>query len=227
MEELEKILNYNFKNKELLKEALTHPSLSINKKIKNYERLEFLGDSILSMVIIEYLYKKYKNEKEGQLSKRKSYLVSKDILSNIARNMNIGKYIIMTKGEEKTGGRDNKNNLENVMEAIIGAIYLDSNIDTVRKFILNIWEPIDKEEKTPHNDPKTKLQEWSQKIYKQTPEYKLIKEEETIDNRKIFYIKLTLPNGINLKDSGYNIKEIEEKLAQNMLKTIETKHFDL
>lgn len=227
MEELEKILNYNFKNKELLKEALTHPSLSINKKIKNYERLEFLGDSILSMVIIEYLYKKYKNEKEGQLSKRKSYLVSKDILSNIARNMNIGKYIIMTKGEEKTGGRDNKNNLENVMEAIIGAIYLDSNIDTVRKFILNIWEPIDKEEKIPHNDPKTKLQEWSQKIYKQTPEYKLIKEEETIDNRKIFYIKLTLPNGINLKDSGYNIKEIEEKLAQNMLKTIETKHFDL
>lgn len=227
MEELEKILNYNFKNKELLKEALTHPSLSINKKIKNYERLEFLGDSILSMVIIEYLYKKYKNEKEGQLSKRKSYLVSKDILSNIARNMNIGKYIIMTKGEEKSGGRDNKNNLENVMEAIIGAIYLDSNIDTVRKFILNIWKPIDNEEKTPHNDPKTKLQEWSQKIYKQTPEYKLIKEEETVDNRKIFYIKLTLPNGINLKDSGYNIKEIEEKLAQNMLKTIETKHFDL
>ena len=227
MEELEKILNYNFKNKELLKEALTHPSLSVNKKIKNYERLEFLGDSILSMVIIEYLYKKYKNEKEGQLSKRKSYLVSKDILSNIARNMNIGKYIIMTKGEEKSGGRDNKNNLENVMEAIIGAIYLDSNIYTVRKFILNIWEPIDKEEKTPHNDPKTKLQEWSQKIYKQTPEYKLIKEEETADNRKIFYIKLTLPNGINLKDSGYNIKEIEEKLAQNMLKTIENKCFDL
>lgn len=227
MEELEKILNYNFKNKELLKEALTHPSLSVNKKIKNYERLEFLGDSILSMVIIEYLYKKYKNEKEGQLSKRKSYLVSKDILSNIARNMNIGKYIIMTKGEEKSGGRDNKNNLENVMEAIIGAIYLDSNIYTVRKFILNIWEPIDKEEKTPHNDPKTKLQEWSQKIYKQTPEYKLIKEEETADNRKIFYIKLTLPNGINLKDSGYNIKEIEEKLAQNMLKTIEKKCFDL
>lgn len=227
MEELEKILNYNFKNKELLKEALTHPSLSVNKKIKNYERLEFLGDSILSMVIIEYLYKKYKNEKEGQLSKRKSYLVSKDILSNIARNMNIGKYIIMTKGEEKSGGRENKNNLENVMEAIIGAIYLDSNIYTVRKFILNIWEPIDKEEKTPHNDPKTKLQEWSQKIYKQTPEYKLIKEEETADNKKIFYIKLTLPNGVNLKDSGYNIKEIEEKLAQNMLKTIETKCFDL
>ena len=227
MEELEKILNYNFKNKELLKEALTHPSLSVNKKIKNYERLEFLGDSILSMVIIEYLYKKYKNEKEGQLSKRKSYLVSKDILSNIARNMNIGKYIIMTKGEEKSGGRDNKNNLENVMEAIIGAIYLDSNIYTVRKFILNIWEPIDKEEKTPHNDPKTKLQEWSQKIYKQTPEYKLIKEEEKADNRNIFYIKLTLPNGINLKDSGYNIKEIEEKLAQNMLKTIEKKYFDL
>ena len=227
MEELEKILNYNFKNKELLKEALTHPSLSINKKIKNYERLEFLGDSILSMIIIEYLYKKYQNEKEGQLSKRKSYLVSKDRLSNIARSMNIGKYIIMTKGEEKTGGRDNKNNLENVMEAIIGAIYLDSNINTIRNFILNIWKPIDNEEKMPYNDPKTKLQEWSQKIYKQTPEYKLIKEEDTADNRKIFFVKLTLPNGVNLKDSGYNIKEIEEKLAQDMLKMIDTKHFSL
>lgn len=225
MEELENILNYNFKNKELLQEALSHPSLSVNKKIKNYERLEFLGDSVLSMIIIEYLYKKYTNEKEGQLSKRKSYLVSKEILYEIAKSKNIGDFIIMTKGEEKSGGRDNINNLENVMEAVIGAIYLDSDIETIRNFILNIWIPIDNREKLPHNDPKTKLQEWTQKIYKQTPEYKLIKEEE-IDNKRLFYIKLTIPNGVNLKDSGYNIKKIEEKLAVDMLKMIETGDFN-
>lgn len=225
MEELENILNYNFKNKELLQEALSHPSLSVNKKIKNYERLEFLGDSVLSMIIIEYLYKKYTNEKEGQLSKRKSYLVSKEILYEIAKSKNVGDFIIMTKGEEKSGGRDNINNLENVMEAVIGAIYLDSDIETIRNFILNIWIPIDNREKLPHNDPKTKLQEWTQKIYKQTPEYKLIKEEE-IDNKRLFYIKLTIPNGVNLKDSGYNIKKIEEKLAVDMLKMIETGDFN-
>ena len=220
MEELENILNYKFKNKMLLKEALTHPSMSFKNKHFNYERMEFFGDSILSMVIIEYLYNKYNNEKEGQLSKRKAYLVSKETLSNIANSMNIGKFIIMTKGEENCGGRTNINNLENVMEAIIAAIYLDClDINVVRDFILKIWKPIDIKEKIPHNDPKSKLQEWTQKYYKILPEYKIIKKEN-VDGIDYFYVKLSIPNGMNLKDSGTNLKRIEENLAKNMLNMI-------
>ena len=220
MEELENILNYKFKNKMLLKEALTHPSMSFKNKHFNYERMEFFGDSILSMVIIEYLYNRYSNEKEGQLSKRKAYLVSKETLSNIANSMNIGKFIIMTKGEENCGGRTNINNLENVMEAIIAAIYLDClDINVVRDFILKIWKPIDIKEKIPHNDPKSKLQEWTQKYYKILPEYKIIKKEN-VDGIDYFYVKLSIPNGMNLKDSGTNLKKIEENLARNMLNMI-------
>ena len=217
MEELESIINYTFKNKMLLKEALTHPSMSFKNNHFNYERLEFFGDSILSMIIIEYLYNKYKDEKEGQLSKRKAYLVSKETLYNIAISLNIGKFIIMTKGEENCGGRANINNLENVMEAIIAAIYLDClDIDIVRNFILKIWVPIDIKEKIPHNDPKSKLQEWTQKYYKTLPEYSIIKKE-VVDGIECFYVKLSIPNGMNLKDSGTNIKRIEENLAKNML----------
>ena len=157
--ELEIKLNYTFKDKKLLKEALTHPSMSYKGKHFNYERLEFLGDSILSMVIIEYLFKKHTDETEGELSKRKSFLVSKDVLYKIAKNLEIGKFIIMTAGQENCGGRENVNNLENVVEAIIGAMYLDANIEAVKNFILNTWVKFDEEKTKAPKDPKSELQE--------------------------------------------------------------------
>ena len=224
-EELEKILNYNFKNKELLKEALTHPSVSCNNsktKRFNYERLEFLGDSILSMIINEYLFRKHKNETEGELSKRKAFLVSKNTLYKISKQMKFNDFIILSRGEEQCGGRENISNLENIVESIIGAIYLDSDFDTIKQFILNIWSKIDENEKKPPKDPKTELQEWTQGRYKVLPEYKLL-NTTIVNNKKIFTISLTVPKYQSMELVGDNIKKVEENLANEMLQIIKHK----
>ncbi len=218
--ELEDKINYNFKNKQLLTEALTHPSLSFDKKKKrfNYERLEFLGDSILSFVIIEYLFKKHPNETEGELSKRKAFLVGKNTLYEIAKKLNLGKFMILSFGEESCGGRENINNLENLVESIIGAIYLDSNFETVKNFILNFWVKLDEEKLRPPEDPKTELQNWSQKYFKKLPNY-IIKD---IGDNKLpcFLVKLEVCNYNPIELTGHSIKEVEERLAKKMLEII-------
>lgn len=222
-DELEKKLNYTFKDKKLLEEALTHPSMSYNKKHFNYEKLEFLGDSILSMVIIEYLFKKHTNETEGELSKRKAFLVSKDVLYQIAKNIELGKFIIMTAGQEQCGGRSNINNLENVVEAIIGAMYLDANLEVVKNFILNTWVKFDEEKIKAPKDPKSELQEIIQKKFKVLPEYKLLRTETIDDNRQVFYMLLSVPEYGCIESSGYNIKQVEKELAVIMLGKIKNK----
>ena len=219
--ELEIKLNYLFKNKKLLEEALTHPSMSYNKKLKhfNYEKLEFLGDSILSMIINEYLFKTHIQETEGELSKRKAFLVSKDTLYKIAKDINIGKFIIMTGGEEQCGGRENINNLENVLEAIIGAMYLDGGFEIVKSFILSNWIEFDKEKIKAPKDPKTELQEIVQKKFKVLPEYRLVKTEIN-ENKEIFYVSLLIPKYEPIELSGCNVKQIEKELARLMLEKI-------
>ena len=215
-ESLEKILNYSFKNKLLLKEALTHPSMSFNQKeIFNNERLEFLGDNVLSLVVGEYLFKKFPNDEEGKLSHKKHYLVSKDVLSSIGKKIDLGKHLILTHGEESTGGRENINNLENAMEAVIGAIFLDSNIDVVKKIILKLWENVFNSDI--EKDPKSALQELTQKIFKCLPEYKLIKTE-IVNKLDIFTVELKI-KGYNetIVLTGTNIKNIEKELAKTML----------
>lgn len=219
--ELEIKLNYLFKNKKLLEEALTHPSMSYNKKLKhfNYEKLEFLGDSILSMIVNEYLFKTHIQETEGELSKRKAFLVSKDTLYKISKDIDIGKFIIMTTGEEQCGGRENINNLENVLEAIIGAMYLDGGFEIVKSFILSNWTKFDKEKIRAPKDPKTELQEIVQKKFKVLPEYRLVKTEIN-ENKETFCVSLTIPKYEPIKLSGYNIKQIEKELAKTMLSVI-------
>lgn len=221
--ELETILNYKFTDITLLEEALTHPSLSYNKNHKkfNYERLEFLGDSILSMVIAEYLFKKYKKAKEGELSKRKAFLVSRHTLSNIAKKMGLGKFMITSIGEEKDNGKEKDSNLENIVESIIGAIYLDSNFDNIKKIILEIWSKIDKQEHDIPKDPKTELQELVQKYYKILPEYKLINTLiDKANNTQTFTISLTVPYEKPIILDGNNIKKVESELASEMLNII-------
>ncbi len=218
-EELEKIIGYKFKEEKLLKEALTHPSTSHNKGQKrfNYEILELLGDSVLSCVIINYLIKKYKNETEGQLSKRKAFLVSKQTISDISRKLNIGDFMILSKGEEQCGGRSNINNLENVLEAIIGAVFLDSNFVTTQKFVLDIWSRFDEWTVNIPIDPKTELQEWTQKHFKVLPNYKLLKSKADS-----FTVGLAVPGYDPIIGIGASIKETEFNLARIMLENIKS-----
>lgn len=222
MEKLEKIFNYKFDNKLLLQEALTHPSMSCKQKEKfNYERLEFLGDSILSFIITEYIFSKHPKETEGELSKRKAFLVSKNTLYSIAKNLNLGEFIILTVGEENCDGRNNINNLENILESILGAIYLDSNIEIVKKIILNIWSKIDDTKKEPPEYPKTELQIWTQKYIKQLPVYSIT----NIGDKKnpLFLAKLKINKIKEVEATGHSIKDAENKAALLMLDIIRKK----
>ena len=140
---LEKKINYKFKNKELLKFALTHKTYAFEAQVplEFNERLEFLGDSILGFVVAEQLYKGNKYFSEGELTRRRATLVNNSFLAKKAKELGIGKFIYFGKGEIKQNGDRNPTNLANALEALIGAIYLDSNIKKVRKFIFeNIFE---------------------------------------------------------------------------------------
>ena len=138
--ELEQKLQYEFKNKSLLLEALTHKTYAFESdSIMEYnERLEFLGDSILNYVIAEYLYKENTFLSEGELTRRRAFLVNNKVLSKKAEQLHLGKYLRLGKGERMQKGHMNPTNQANALEAIIGAIYLDSNIRRVRKIIYNI-----------------------------------------------------------------------------------------
>lgn len=138
-EKLEEKINYTFKNKELLKKALTHKTYAFeaNTPLEYNERLELLGDSILSFIVAEQLYKSNKYFSEGELTRRRAIIVNNNFLAEKAKELDIGNYLLLGKGEKKQNGDRNPTNLANALEALIGATYLDSDIDTVRKFILN------------------------------------------------------------------------------------------
>jgi ribonuclease-3 len=137
--QLEKKINYNFKNKDLLKHALTHKTYAFeaNIPLEFNERLEFLGDSILGFVVAEQLYRGNKYFSEGELTRRRSTLVNNSFLAKRARELEVGKFLLFGKGEKRQNGDRNPTNLANALEALIGAVYLDSNLDNVRKFIFN------------------------------------------------------------------------------------------
>lgn len=133
--ELEKVLGYVFKNKGRLMEALTHPSFAFENNLPSNQRLEFLGDAVLSLVVAEELFESFPQAPEGMLTQRRADIVQGKSLTVISRRLGLGKFLRLGKGEEKQGGRKTPSNLANVLEAIIGALYLDSGIRASRVFI--------------------------------------------------------------------------------------------
>jgi len=221
---LEKKLDYKFKNRILLKESLTHPSFqkrSLKDKKTNNQRLEFLGDSVLDLVVTGYLYRSFPSFSEGKLTKIKSVIVSKDILAKWANNLSLGKYIILGKGEDSTGGRKKLSILADCFEALLGAIYLDGGLQRAKKiislFIKKETELIIKGKQG--EDYKTLLQEISQKKIKCLPEYFLIKEKGP-DHKKMFSIEVRLKKIAYGSGIGENKKEAEQEAAQNALKKL-------
>ncbi len=169
-------INYSFNDKNLLLEAITHPSFSkYNKSTNNYQRLEFLGDKVLSLIISDYLMQKYPLENEGDLSKRHASLVSGNVLSEIALSMGLNEVLRVSTGEKNLGGKNNKRNLENALEALIGAIYLDSHYDNAKNFIFKFWQNYLEKNAAPPQDPVSQLQEYVQLNSKQLPQYEISK----------------------------------------------------
>lgn len=217
----EKVLQYNFKNKNYLLEAITHRTFANeNGNMKYNQRLEFLGDSVLSLIISEHIYKEYSNVKEGKLSKIKSYLVSQNTLSNISRKLKLGEFLLLGKGEEASGGRERDNMLEDLFEAIIGAIYLDSNLENTKNFVMRVYKDIlDKLDINNFDkDYKTIFQEFIQKKYKISPIYKSFEYNEdcSIMFKSEVYVKTDL-YGFGI---AKNKKEAEMLAAKNAINSI-------
>lgn len=221
--EIESNIGYTFGDKKLLFEALSHPSLNslnISSYNASYERLEFLGDSILNFIITDYLVEKFDTLDEGKLSKMRAYIVSKNTIYKLAQKINISDYLMMTKGEEKTGGRTNISNLENVIEALIGAIYKDSNISVVREWILKIWKQSITESMDKSNmfDPKSTLQEFLQSKNLDLPIYEILSVTGK-DHSPCFNVRVT-SGKYKANATGGTKKEAQKQAAQKLYSLI-------
>ncbi|MEN3189914.1 MAG: ribonuclease III [Atribacterota bacterium] len=224
LKNLESKLNYNFKRIELLKEAITHSSYNNRSKkngVDNFQRLEFLGDSVLELIVSEYIYYKLISFSEGELTKIKSIIVSKSTLAKWANQISLGKFIILGKGEDLTGGRSKLSILSDCFEALLGAIYLDAGLKKTGKIIIPFIKDEIKLITQPNyvEDYKTLLQEISQKKMKCLPEYNLIKEKGP-DHKKIFCVEVKLNEVSYGTGFGDNKKEAEQDAAHNALKKL-------
>jgi len=210
---LEKCLDYQFKNKDLIVEALTHKSF---KKPYNNERLEFLGDAVLNLIVGEYLFKKFPNSNEGDLSKIRASLVNETGFTKLANEIKLGDYIYLSNAEERNKGRSKASILSDAFEAIMGAIYLESGLDTLKPIILNLLEKsYDKINlDVLFSDYKTALQEITQAEFASIPEYR-IEGSYGPDHKKEFEVSIWIDD----KHYGQAIGK-SKKLAQQAVAKI-------
>jgi len=171
MNKLEEKLGHTFHNIQLLRQALTHPSL--NQSVNN-QRLEFLGDAVLGLVVAKIVYSLFPNETEGELARRLAGLVRGETLADVAQELSLGEYLLMSDSEGASGGRQNPTNLEDAMEAVLGALYLDGGFAAAESFITLRWSDLARRISAPPKDAKTALQEWAQAIGLAVPEYRVI-----------------------------------------------------
>lgn len=219
--DLEQVIGYSFKDKALVKRALTHSSYANEQKINksgDYERLEFLGDAVLELVSSDFFYHEYPQMPEGRLTKLRSSHVCEPALAFCAREFGLEQFILLGKGEERTGGRERDSIISDVCEAIIGALYLDGGMDVahrfIHRFILN-----DIENKSLFYDSKSILQETVQANGHISLEYKLISEEGP-DHDKIFTVQVYIGGKAAGTGSGKTKKGAEQKAAYEAIKLI-------
>jgi len=212
-------LGYHIQSDELLAEALTHRSAAAT----HYERLEFLGDSLLGFFIAEALFAKFPKEAEGDLSRMRASLVCAPMLAKIAKEFNLSEYIRLGPGELKSGGFRRESTLSDVLEALIGAIYLDSDIDTCKKTVLQWYESRLQAIKPgqSHKDPKTRLQEWLQSRQHPLPEYEVVETTGKAHNQRFKVSCQVEPVNKNVLGSGTSRRKAEQDAADKMYQIIE------
>ena len=223
MEELQKALGYKFKNINYLKTGLTHSSYANEYKksnVKCNERQEFLGDAVLSIVVSDYIYKNCPDLPEGDLTKLRAALVCEKSLARYARSINLGKYLLLSKGERRSNGHDRPSILADAFESVIAAIYLDGGMEKARKFVLNFVVPDIKSAKPIRfKDYKTNLQEIIQKNPEEKLEYVLVGESGP-DHDKHFFVEVAL-NGERIgQGSGSSKKRAEQAAAQAAIEAL-------
>ncbi len=222
MEDLKRLqldLGYSFIDLGLLRQAISHPSLKqVQNDHQDYERLEFLGDAVLGMIITETIYVKFSDSAEGSLAKIRASLVCKDSICRVAKHLKLEEVIIMTRGEELSGGRSNLNNVENVMEAIIGAIYLDGGLEPARMIVLKLWAAL-LASGAGAADPKSGLQEWSQSRSMSIPRYEVVSREGE-SHSPTFKVMVTIDDLVPECGEGKSIKSAEKDAASKLLQRV-------
>lgn len=216
--EFQKIIGYNYNNESLLIEALTHSSFAneSKKNRKNNERLEFLGDSVLSLVVSKHLFKHYKHLPEGELTKIRASLVCEKALFEFAKTIHLGEYILLGKGEEHTGGRERPSIVSDAFEAVIASMYLDGGFEPVEKYILGFVPKDIKSNPVVFNDFKTVLQEVIQKNPEERVEYVLV-EENGPEHSKAFVVNVCLNSNVIGTGCAKSKKEAEQLAAKEAL----------
>ena len=207
-------LGYEFKDESLLKTSLTHPSFS---KKNNYERLEFLGDRVLGLIISDVIFHSYPDDSEGNLAKKISFLVCKNTLIKIADDLRLEKHFIISKNIKQNSFDSIK---ANSLEALIAAIYLDSNFSNTHRIVKKLWNNCIQKINLDYHDPKSKLQEWSLKTNNILPVYE-VKKKEGPDHNPIFTVNLKLNGKIRSIGVGKNKQDAEVMAAEKALKEID------
>ncbi|PIS30798.1 ribonuclease III [Candidatus Saganbacteria bacterium CG08_land_8_20_14_0_20_45_16] len=223
LKECEAKVGTSFINKPLLNQALTHSSYGNEQKVPDNERLEFLGDAILKLVVSEYLYHKFPSRAEGELTKIRASVISDDTLATISRKLMLGRYLLLSVNEKKTGGMRRKSNLANVFEALIGAVFLDAGLGKSREMILGLLNSeIEKTSKEGYiSDYKSALQEYAQKHCRELPCYRVAKETGP-RHRRVFWMEVKIKGQIYGRGRGGNKKEAEQRAAMQALSHIQT-----
>jgi ribonuclease-3 len=223
--EFQRLLGIRFRNLKILNTALSHKSYvnELEGELENYEKLEFLGDSFLGLVVSDYLYNQDIYLKEGTLARIKSYVVSESTLHRIGKDINIQKYLLLGKGEEKSGGRFRKALIGDCIEALIGAYYIDAGFSKARKLVVRLFaEEIEIVEENRHvKDYKSILQEYTQKRYKVIPHYTVVNTEGP-DHKRTFYVKVTVRKRVFGPGIGDSKKQAEQNAASLALSELVT-----
>jgi ribonuclease-3 len=226
LKKFQKSLKVRFKDLSLLNQALTHTSYAheVLRSQEHYEKLEFLGDSVLSLVLVEHLYRNYPELQEGTLSKFRSYVASDSILYLIAQKFSLNKYILLSRGEEMTDGRNKKSLMSDAIESLIGAYYLDSGLKKARKLVLFLLNDFlnDMDRLDEHFDFKSQLQEITQRYYRKNPVYCVVREEGP-EHRKVFETVVKLDDRVLGRGRGENKKASEKEAARNALQRMNRK----
>ena len=221
--EIEKILDYKFKDINLLDEALTHSSIKTNnkhKKVFNYERLEFLGDRILGFVISDLIFKKFPNFQEGELSILFQKYTNTKFLSNVAISLNLNKFVVVQKGDAL---EKKESIMSDLIESIIAAIYIDSNLDNAKFFVENKIFNNSKIKNVVDKHPKSLLQEYSLRYYKKIPVY-TIEKKTGPDHDPQFKVNVSINSHNYAFGEGSSTQKAQEEAAKNLLKIMESKN---
>ena len=221
MQPLESRIQYKFRNSLLLAEALTHPSLAYESQRPHFDnqRLEFLGDAVLQLAVTEALFKLFPDASEGHLTKLRSRVVSRKALARFATSIQLGEYVLLGKGEEATGGRRRLSTLADAFESLVGAVYMDSGLESAKELILRLFATEIKGmvDSPDERNPKGELQECLQAIHPVAPVYRIVGESGP-DHRRVFQAEVSWQDKLLATGKGKSKKEAEARAAAEALR---------